>query len=101
MEERKMANQFLSISAMLVMEKNLRGRLKELGELKNSVSHRTMWGSNDKVEEPTYDVKDVDKKMVEIHKALFKINQRIKETNAKTLIASDDIDYDSLMEAIQ
>lgn len=96
-----MAEQFLSISAMLVMEKNLRSRLKELNELKNSVSKRVMWANSDKTEEPTYDVKDVDKKAVELHKALFRINQRIKEVNAKTLINVDDIDYDSLMEAIQ
>jgi len=92
---------YLSISAMLVLEKNLRGRLKELGELKNNVSRRVVWAGSDKVEEPTYDVKDVDKKMVEIHKALFKINQRIKEVNAKTMVAADDIDYDALMEAIK
>ena len=89
-----------SISTLLVMEKSLRQRVSELISLKSEVSRRTTWTEPNKVEEPLYDVKEVDKKVVEINKALFLISQRIKEANVITKI-DVNIDFDSLMEAIK
>jgi len=89
-----------SISTLLVMEKSLRQRVTELISLKSEVSRRITWSDPNRVEEPLYDVKEVDKKVVEINKALFLISQMIKEANVITKI-NIDIDFDKLMEAIK
>jgi len=82
------------------MEKSLRQRVTELISLKSEVSRRITWSDPNRVEEPLYDVKEVDKKVVEINKALFLISQMIKEANVITKI-NIDIDFDKLMEAIK
>lgn len=45
-------------------------------------------------------MKKVDKKITQINKALFEINHKIKESNAKTVI-SVDADYDGLISEIE
>ena len=85
-----------SVNYLLSMEKSLRQRLNQLNELKQEVSKRTIWGHQDKTEEPTYDIKDVDKRITAINKALFTMDHMIKESNAKTMV-DIDIDYDALM----
>jgi len=97
-----MAN--LSINALLSMEKSLKQRVHQLNELKNQSTSRTryygMEQEEKRVEEPTYDVKDVDRKIVELNKALFNIDQTIKESNAKVKV-DIDIDYDSLVSPLE
>lgn len=88
-----------TISTLLVMEKNLRGRLNELSSLSSGSLMRTRWGDTDRIEEPVYDAKKIDKKCSEIRRALFKIDRRIKEVNAFTKV-DVEVDYDFLMEAI-
>lgn len=81
------------------MEKSLRDRLTQLNELK-SQSARTTYYGEDKREEPTYDIKKVDKKMTKINRALFEINHKIKESNAKTTV-SVEVDYDDLVSELE
>lgn len=92
----------LTLSSAMSMQKSLQTRLSQLNELKTSVATREIWhrAEGDKVNEPQYDVKKVDKKIVEITKALFKIDQEVKATNARTKIEVS-VDYDTLMEEIQ
>jgi hypothetical protein len=84
------------------MSANLRNRLKELQEMKSSATMRRRFMMSDKetIEEPTYDIKALDKKCVEIHNALFEIDKSVKESNAKTEIDLK-VEYSQLMEAIQ
>ena len=83
------------------MERSLRERLNQLNELKIQVSKRAYWEDKNKKEEPVYDVKEVDKKITKINKALFLINHKVKESNAKTLVAADGIDYEDLVSEIE
>jgi uncharacterized protein (DUF3084 family) len=92
-----------TINSLLAMQKHLQARRSQLDELKNNSSRRTRWMMSDakeKVEEPTYDVKLVDKKLVQINRALFEIDRKIKEVNAITKI-DIAIDFDTLMSEIQ
>jgi hypothetical protein len=82
------------------MEKSLRERLNQLNELKSQSARRTIWDTDNKREEPTYDIKAVDKKITAINKALFEINHSIKESNAKTTL-NVNVDYDSLVSEIE
>jgi hypothetical protein len=90
-----------TISSFLSMQNALNTRRSQLVDLKNSCTSRTttFYGDQKNVQEPTYDIKNVDKKIIDINKALFKIDQKIKESNAKTSI-SIDMDFDNLMSEI-
>ena len=90
----------VTINYLLAMEKSLRERLGQLNELKKESAHRTIWSDDSKIEEPTYDIRKVDSKITCINKALFEINHRIKESNAKTTIETD-IDYNTLVSEIE
>lgn len=90
----------VTINKLLAMEKSLRERLNQLNELKSQSSRRTIWDTDNKREEPTYDIKAVDKKITAINKALFEINHSIKESNAKTTL-NIDVDYNSLVSEIE
>lgn len=92
-----MANE--TVNALLAMSKSLRQRQTQLNELKNKCATITMWGEKDKTEEPVYDVKDVDKKIVKINNALFKIDTAIKASNAMTKV-DVDVDYDDLTSSL-
>ena len=89
--------QEFTVNYLLSMEKSLRQRLNQLNELKNEVARRYRY--DDKVDEPTYDIKLVDKKITDINRALFMIDHKVKESNAKTSI-SVDVNYASLMSEI-
>jgi hypothetical protein len=88
-----------TISTMLVMEKNLRGRLNELSSLASSSTTRSSWGDSARIDEPTYDVKKLDKKCSDIRKALFMIDKEIKIANSKITV-DIDVDYFALMDSI-
>jgi len=60
-----------TISTLLVMEKNLRNRLTEVSNLVQSSTSRSVWTESDRIDEPTYDIKKLDKKCSDIRKALF------------------------------
>jgi len=88
-----------TVSSLLSMEKSLRQRLTQLNELKEKSTRVTIWEDSDKREEPTYNIKQIDTKCVKINRALFRIDSKIKESNAKTEI-SIEIDYDDLTSEI-
>ena len=90
----------ITINSLLTMERNLKSRLSQLNELRNSTSTRETYFEKDKVIEPLYDVKLVDKKMTKITKALYFINNAVKESNAKTKV-DIDINYDDLVSEIE
>ena len=89
----------MSISGLLSMEKSLRERKNQLTELAKENSSKTFWEDKNKREEPVYDVRELDKKVVLINNALFKIDQLIKASNATTIV-NMDVNFDELMSAI-
>ena len=88
----------VTVNYLLALEKSLRERLGQLNELKTQSARRTYF-ENDKREEPTYDIKKVDQKITKINKALFEVNHKIKESNAKTTIETN-VNYDELVSEI-
>jgi hypothetical protein len=84
------------------MKNSLQSRLSELKELKGQATTRRIsrFDGKETTEEPTYDIKLVDKKCAMITTALFKIDQAIKEANAKTKVELD-VDYDALVMPIE
>jgi hypothetical protein len=83
-----------SVNYLLAVEKSLRERLAQLTDLRNQVSKRSVYDTHK--EEPLYDVKNVDKKITKINKALFELNHKIKDSNAKTQV-DVDLDYEILV----
>ena len=90
----------VTVSYLLSMEKSLKARLGQLKELRSEVSTLERWGDRDKIKEPQYDVKAVDKMISDINKVLFEIDQKIKESNARTKIKIN-VDYNELMSEIK
>ena len=86
-----------TVNGLLTIQKSLRTRLSQLNEVKNESTHRNIYrmAGQDKIEEPTYDIKKVDAKIVEINRALTNIDMKVKESNAITKVAID-LNLDSL-----
>lgn len=82
----------MTINEGMVLQKAVNGRLNELRKLRDSVSTDrntyTMYGEKEKREEIVvkYDIKLVDKKVVELEIFLFKLDSKIKQANAMTKI---------------
>lgn len=91
-----------SVNAWLSMKNSLQSRLSEVKEMKSNASTRriTRYDGKEEISEPTYDIKQIDKKCAELTTALFKIDKAIKEANAKTQVALD-VDYDALVKPIE
>ena len=93
-----------TINALLSMQKALVQRKQQLSELRTSSTSRNLYrnigNDTERIEEPTYSLKEVDRKVVDINNALFLIDQKIKESNAKTAIEID-IDYMKLASSVE
>jgi hypothetical protein len=91
-----------SINAWLSMKNSLQARLAELKEMKGNAStrHISRYDGKEDITEPTYDIKQIDKKCALITTALFNIDQSIKEANAATKI-DINVDYDELVKPIE
>lgn len=90
-----------TVSTWLSMTGSLRSRLSELKSLKESLTHRTrFYGEPERVEEPTYDIKMVDRMCTDLQNALFRIDRAIKQSNA-TVQIDLAVDYESLMRPIE
>ena len=73
----------ITVNAAMVLQKALRGRLAELSSLRSACSSsETYFGTPNRVVEPKYDVKVLDKKCVELENALLDIDTAIKGSNA-------------------
>jgi K+-sensing histidine kinase KdpD len=91
-----------SINAWLSMKNSLQARLAELKEMKGNAStrHISRYDGKEDIVEPTYDIKQIDKKCALITTALFNIDQAIKEANAATKIEID-VDYNELVKPLE
>ena len=92
-----------TVNELLVIQKSLKVRLAQLQTMESESTKRSRWMISDqkeKIEEPTYDIKKVDQKIVKINNALLGIDAKIKESNSRTRIDCD-INVDELMSAIE
>ena len=90
-----------TINELLVLSKIVRERVNNLKALSEKVSKREVfYSTSEKVVEPTYDVKLVDKKIVELQRFLLDSDTVIKKSNAVTEV---EIEYsvDKLLEPLQ
>jgi hypothetical protein len=87
----------LTVNALLCYEKNLKARVVQLKELAEQSTKKTSWMDTNRVEEPTCNIKELDRKIVKLSKALLDIDMSIKASNAKTKLELPDFDYDDLM----
>lgn len=89
----------VTVNYLLAMEKSLRERLGQLNELKTQ-SARVTFYDDKKREEPTYNIKVIDRKITSINKALFEINHKIKESNARTTVDTN-VNYNDLVSELE
>ncbi len=92
----------MTISEVLSLVSQIKGRLSGLQSLRAECSKKTSYfGDDNRVIEPTYDVKLVDKKIAELQKWIYKAEAAIKLTNAKTEVIDLYTDVDFLLESLQ
>jgi hypothetical protein len=73
----------MTINEILVLMKAIRERINDLKSLRSQVSIKeSYFGDRQKVVEPLYDVKLVDKKITELEMWLFKADAGVKQANA-------------------
>lgn len=93
----------MTINELLVLQKAVRERKNELSSLRSQVSTKERFFSmnqENKVVEPQYDVKAVDKKIVELELFLFKADAAVKQANATTQV-NVDANVDVLLAPLQ
>ncbi len=92
-----------TVNELLVLMKAIRERLNGLRAMRLQVSTKERFFLNreeNKVIEPEYNVKALDKKISELELWLFKADSAIKQSNAKTKV-DIEIDVDKLLEPLQ
>lgn len=93
----------MTINELLVLQKAVRERKNELSSLRSQVSTKERYFSlnnENKVTEPQYDVKAVDKKITELEIFLFKADAAVKQANA-TVQVNIEADVDVLLAPLQ
>ena len=93
----------MTINELLVLQKAVRERKNELSSLRSQLSTKERYfniGNENKVVEPQYDVKAVDKKIVELELFLFKADAAVKQSNASTQV-NVQADVDVLLAPLQ
>ena len=73
----------MTINEALTLIKAIRKRISSLETLRESVSNKTTYYSaQEKTVDPQYDVKAVDKKIMEFEQIMFSLDTAIKKQNA-------------------
>lgn len=92
----------MTVNELLVLMRRIRERVKSLENLKSQVSTRETWmrGDAEKTIEPQYEIKVLDKRIMELENFLFKADAAIKQSNAKTLVGLK-VDVDALLAPLE
>ena len=92
----------MKINEALSLAKIVRERLNDLKALRTQVSVKDKWMREpEKVTEPQYDVKEVDKKIIKLQNFLFEVDSKIKATNAVTeVVGMKEIEVSDLLGAL-
>jgi len=93
-----------TINEILSLQKMVRERVNELRGLRASVSNRdTYFGeyaqAKQRVQEPQYDVIEVDTRITQLELWLFKVDAAIKQSNAVTKLETE-INVESLLQPL-
>ena len=93
----------MTVNQILVLMKTVRERVNGLKTLRTQVSTKTTWyGEKEKVEEPQYNIKAVDKKITELETWLFKADSAIKQSNAVVNVNIDSqLTVDDLLKPLE
>jgi len=91
----------LTINELMALMKTVRERVSSLKSLRQQVAvkEQRMWktsGEIESVDVPQYDVKVVDKKIMELENFLFRADSKIKTANARTVVELD-VDVEALL----
>jgi hypothetical protein len=82
----------ITINQALVLGKTIRQRLGELQSLRNSVANKEVrWmNATERTETtPQYDIKDLDRRVVELENFIYSLDSSIKQSNATTIVEID------------
>jgi len=93
----------LTINELMALMKTIRERVSSLKALRQQVSVKeTIWRSAESqtITEPQYDVKALDKKVMELENFLFRADSKIKTANARTTVDLD-VDVDRLLQPLE
>ena len=91
----------MTVNELFVLTKIVRERIADLKKLRESVSTSTRYyGEGSKEITPQYNVKDVDKRIVELQNFLLKADSAIKQSNAVTKVEFST-DTDALLRPIE
>ena len=92
----------MKVNEALSLAKIVRERLNDLKALRTQVSVKDKWMREpEKVTEPQYDVKEVDKKIIKLQNFIFEVDSKIKATNASTeVIGMQNITASDLLESL-
>ena len=95
----------ITINQLLEMRKRLQDRKNELSQLVTGSAQETRQRYHDNSEHITkskYDVVDLDTRVSEINDAMYQIDSKIKEANARTKIDMDEgFDFKKLISPIR
>lgn len=93
----------MTINEALVLTKIVRERMSDLKQLRSQLSVKERFflhGSDEKITEPQYDVKAVDQKITTLQNFLYRVDARIKQSNAANKIEIDT-NVESLLEPLK
>jgi hypothetical protein len=93
----------MTINELLVLMRRVKERVKQLEVLRSQNTSSERWiraTEVDRVVEPKYDVKLVDKKIMELENFLFRTDAAIKQANAITKV-DVKVDVDALLSPIE
>lgn len=92
----------MTVNELLVLMRRIRERVKNLENLKSQVSTRESWmrGDAEKTITPNYDIKILDRKIMELENFLFKADAAIKQSNATTRVALE-VNVDALLAPLE
>lgn len=79
-----------TVNEAMVLMKALKGRYGELSHIRSECAKKeTYFSEVQKVIEPKYDMKELDRRCVDIENALLEMDTKIKQSNAITTIEID------------
>ena len=93
----------MTVNEAIQFLNTLKSRVTQLRDLRKEVSTKNVFawsGDKDKIVEPQYDVKLLDKQVVKLENAIWRLDAHIKSINAKTLIELQ-IDPDDLLKPLE
>jgi len=92
----------MTVNELMVLMKTVRGRMGQLQALQQSCSKKETFFDRDanRIVEPQYDVKMLDKRVVELQNFLYLADAKVKQSNAITKI-SIDCDVNALLSPLQ